>query len=242
LQNFWPLPLILMSAVAVPSAKVVHSMPDWWPLLPMVAIAPEGHQWMYTMIPVVAALGYTDLAIASSPQRRRCKSALYLAAYSILLLGLALLSVKYKGLQVVAALASPLGHELLMQFDSRRELEGTPRYVPPLHGVMVLDTVIDSPAYKAQLKPGDILLNLHGLSVDNPHQLTVALRSVSPKFVLELMRNGRIIQRKINLGQGEPMLGVILVPSGNELQYIELAEDKILIWEWFKEKIGKDKG
>jgi len=241
LQNFWPLPLILLSAVAVPDAQAIHSMPDWWPLLPVAAIAPEGHQWMYKMLPVVAALGYTDLAIASSPQIRRRKSALYLAAYSILLLALALLSVQYKWLQVFAALASPLGHELLIQLDSRRELEGIARYVPPLTGVMVLDTVIDSPAYKAELKPGDILLNLHGLTVDNPSQLAAVLGSVPPIFVLEFMRNGRIKQRKIKLAQQEPLLGVILVPNGNEVQYIELTEDKILVWEWFKEKVGKTK-
>jgi len=243
LQNFWPLPLILMSAVTVPEANITAgmlNMPEWWPLLPATTVAPEGYQWMYVMIPVVAALGYTDVAIASSPARRRCKSAMYLAIYSILLLGLALLSVKYRWLQIFAAIASPLGHELLIQLDIRRELEGTPLYVPPLHGVMVLDTVIDSPAYKAQLKPGDILLNFHGVSVDNPSQLAAALAGAPPKFVLEFMRNGRFLQHKMSLAKEEPRLGVILVPNGNELQYIELAEDKILLWEWFKKKIGKN--
>jgi len=242
LQNFWPLPLILMSAVAVPDANIpssMLSMPDWWPLLPVAGVAPEGHQWMYAMIPVVAALGYTDLAITSSPPMRRRRSALYLAIYSILLFVLALLSAQYTWLQSLAALASPLGHELLVQLDIRREMEGTPRYVPPLHGVMVLDTVIDSPAYKAQLKPGDILLNFHGLSVDHPRQLAVVLSSVPPKFVLEFMRNGRIMQRNVSLAKEEPLLGVILVPNGNERQYIELVEDKILLWEWVKKTIGK---
>ncbi|MBC8015605.1 MAG: PDZ domain-containing protein [Sporomusaceae bacterium] len=242
LQNFWPLPLLVMSAMAVPDANVpssVINMPDWWPLLP-VALAPEGHKWMYSMIPVVAALGYTDLAIASSPQGRRRRSGLYLGAYSIILLTLALLSVHYHWLQLIAALASPLGHELLVQLDSKRELEGIPRYVPPPQGVMILDTVIDSPAYKAGLKPGDILLNLHGITVDAPSQLADALTLVPAVFVLELMRNGRIMQRKVGLAKGL-ILGVILVPSGNEIQYIELVEDKIWIVEWFKRKVGKDK-
>lgn len=243
LQNFWPLPLLIMSAAVIPDAQVpssVINMPDWWPLLP-AAPAPEGHQWMYTMIPVVAALGYTDLAIASSPQGRRRKSALYLGAYSIILLALALLSVRYQWLQVIAALASPLGHELLVQLDSKRELEGIPRYIPPSQGIMILDTVIDSPAYKAELKPGDILLNLHGIVVDAPNQLASALTLVPAHFVLEFMRNGRIMQRKIRFAKDETTLGVILVPSGGETQYIELVEDKLWIVEWFKKKVGKDK-
>lgn len=244
LQNFWPLPLILMSAVAVPEVNLspsMLSMPEWWPILPVAQAAPAGHQWMYAMIPVVAALGYTDLAIASSPKMRRRKSAMYLGAYSLVLLTLALLSVQHTWLQLVAALLSPLGHELLIQLDIRKELEGAALYVPPSKGVMILDTVIDSPAYKAALQPGDILLKLDGLLIDSPNQLAVALETVSEKFVLEYMRNGRLRQQKVTLEKGKTMLGVILVPSGNEVQYIQLTEDKFLLWEWCKEFMGKNK-
>ena len=244
LQNFWPLPLILMSAVAVPEVNLspsMLSMPEWWPILPVAQAAPAGHQWMYAMIPVVAALGYTDLAIASSPKMRRRKSAMYLGAYSLVLLTLALLSVQHTWLQLVAALLSPLGHELLIQLDIRKELEGAALYVPPSKGVMILDTVIDSPAYKAALQPGDILLKLDGFLTDSPNQLAVALETVSEKFVLEYMRNGRLRQQKVTLEKGKTMLGVILVPSGNEVQYIQLTEDKFLLWEWCKEFMGKNK-
>ncbi|WP_378950455.1 PDZ domain-containing protein [Pelosinus sp. sgz500959] len=244
LQNFWPLPLVLMSAVAVPNAKIsasMISMPDWWPLLPVVQALPEGHQWMYAMIPVVAALGYTDLAIASSPQRRRCRSAMYLAIYSLTLLTVALLSVQYKWLQLTAALLSPLGHELFIQFDSRQEFESSPHYVPPAQGVMILDTVIDSPAYKAGLQPGDILLNVHGLPIDHPRQLASALETAPHSFIIELLRNGRIKQRKIKMVKEKTILGVILVPSGDELHYIELVEDKFLLWEWCKKVMRKNK-
>lgn len=244
LQNFWPLPLILMSAVAVPEVNLspgMLSMPEWWPILPVAQAAPAGHQWMYAMIPVVAALGYTDLAIASSPKMRRRKSAMYLGAYSLVLLALALLSIQHTWLQLVAALLSPLGHELLIQLDIRRELEGAALYVPPPKGVMILDTVIDSPAYKAALQPGDILLKFDGLLVDSPNQLAMALEAVSEKFILEYMRNGRLRQQKVSLEKGKTMLGVILVPSGNEVQYIQLTEDKFLLWEWCKEFMGKNK-
>ncbi|MBC8015112.1 MAG: PDZ domain-containing protein, partial [Sporomusaceae bacterium] len=72
-----------------------------------------------------------------------------------------------------------------------------------------------------------------------PSQLADALTLVPAVFVLELMRNGRIMQRKISLAKGETTLGVILVPSGGEIQYIELVEDKLWIVEWFKKKVGK---
>lgn len=242
LQNFWPLPLLLMSAVALPESKVpsgVLPMPDWWPLLPINMSLPEGHTWMYAMIPVVAALGYTDIAVASSPKIRRRNSAFHLAIYSIILLALALLSTHYKWLQAVAAMVSFLGHEMLIQLDSRRELEGTPRYVPPTEGLMVLDTVIDTPGQKAGIKSGDILLTLHDMPINRRDQLAEAISLAPNEFVIQMLRDGQRMEKKVKFFKGQRMLGVILVPEGNELYYAELTEDKFWLWEktkkiWWK--------
>lgn len=238
LQNFWPLPLLLMSAVAVPELKVPESvlaMPDWWPLLPISMNLPEGHIWMYVMVSVVAALGYTDIAVASSPQMRRRKSALHLGAYSIILLALALLSVHHQWLQAVAAVVSFAGHEMLIQIDSRQELEGAPRYVPSAKGLMVLDTVVDTPAPKAGVKSGDILLELNNMAINTREQLAAAIALAPAAFSIMLVRNGTIIERKAVFSKGQRMLGVILVPEGNELYYVELTEDKFWLWEKAKE-------
>jgi hypothetical protein len=158
LQNFWPLPLALLLAFipeAAPPAELIK-MPDWWPLLPMQEQPPAGTEWTYRMLPVVAALGYADIAAASTPARRRRKSAAHLALYSLTLLALAVLSARHPWLQFFAAVLSPLGHELLIQLDNRSEMRGEPRFVPPARGVMVLDTVPATPARQAGLRPGDI--------------------------------------------------------------------------------------
>jgi hypothetical protein len=243
LQNFWPLPLFLMSAVAIPELKVPESvlgMPDWWPLLPVQGVLPEGHIWMYAMVSVVAALGYTDIAVASSPQIRRRKSSLHLGLYSIVLLTLALLSVHYKWLQAVAAMVSFLGHEMLIQLDSRQELESPPRYVPPAEGLMVLDTVVDTPAQKNGIKTGDTLLKLHNMAINTKEQLAEAISLAPAAFVVEILRNGKIIERKIIFSNGQRMLGVILVPEGNELYYVQLTEDTFWLWEKVKKLWGKN--
>jgi hypothetical protein len=244
LQNFWPLPLLLMSAVAIPQLNVpdsVLAMPDWWPLLPITKSLPEGHIWMYAMVSVVAALGYTDIAVASSPQMRRRKSALHLGAYSILLLALALLSVKYQWLQGVAAVVSFAGHELLIQMDNRQELEGVPRYVPPARGLMVLDTVVDTPALKAGIKSGDILLQLHTMDINTREQLAEAISFAPAEFILQILRNGRNIEKKVTFSKGQRMLGVILVPEGNEQYYVQMTEDRFWLWEKAKEIWGRNR-
>ena len=242
LQNFWPLPLLLMAVVAVPDYRLPQSvlnMPDWWPLLPVTLDLPEGHKWMYAMIPVVAALGYTDIAVASSPKKRRRRSALHLAVYSLILLALALLSVHYKWLQAVAALVSPLGHEMLIQLYSRYEMAGAPRYVHQPLGLMILDTIIDTPAYKAGIQSGDILLAIQGQRVDNRNQLGEAIATLPPAFFMEIVRNGSVIELQARFCKGERMLGVILVPEGNESYYVEVFEDKFWLWEKLKSYMRK---
>lgn len=240
LQNFWPLPLVLLAAVAVPNEQIAANMlhmPDWWPLLKSGLEPEAGKQWIYTMVPVVAALGYTDVAIANSPSVRRRSSALHLAYYSVTLLVLSLLSAQYTWLQGIAAMASPLGHELLIQYDNRREMRGKPKYVPPEYGVMVLDTVYASPARIIGLRPGDIVIGLGGYSVNSGNQLAEAISAASQEFTLELYRDGKLQRRIGRFFDGERMLGIILVPDGHEPYYVRLGEGGSWLWDWLKRKI-----
>lgn len=238
LQNFWPLPLVVLAAVAVPTGSTpdgILKMPSWWPLLPMPQEPPEGASWVYIMAPVVAALGYSDMAIASLPQQRRRISALHLAGYSILLLTLAVLSVKYTWLQAIAAVLSPVGHEFLIQRDNRREMEQPPRFVPPPYGLMVLDTVSDSPAAK-MLKPGDIIINLGGMPVNSKFDLAAAISQASETFNLEFERAGKKVLATSKFKNGERRLGVILVPEGDEQVYAEMVTERYGLIDWLKDK------
>ena len=243
LQNFWPLPLVLLAAVAVPEAASpeggVIKMPDWWPLLPLNLAVTEGHNWIYAMMPVVAALGYSDVAIASSPSKKRKQSAWHLFLYSVVLLGLALLSARYPWLQAVAAIASPLGHELLIQWDNRREFNGVPRYVPPDKGVMILDTVVDSPARKMRLEPGDIIYNIAGIPINNGYDLAHALSYASDEFSVQFGRDSKLQSKQGRFLKGERRLGVILVPTGHEQQYVVMAEEQFWLWQWIRRRFGR---
>ncbi|CQR70394.1 hypothetical protein SOV_39310 [Sporomusa ovata DSM 2662] len=241
LQNFWPLPLVILVAVAIPSGTIsdgVMKMPEWWPLLTAVQEPPSGSGLLYVMAPVVAALGYTDMAIASLPQQRRWHSALHLAGYSILLLVLALLSAKYDWLQVFAAILSPLGHELLIQLDNRREMEVPPRFVPTPYGLMVLDTVGDSPAANV-FKPGDIIINVAGLPINSRYDLAAAISQATEEFNIIFERAGKEVRKNSKFKQGERWLGVILVPEGDELFYVEMITNRYGLIDWLKDKFKK---
>lgn len=241
LQNFWPLPLALLVAFipnAPPPDEMIR-MPDWWPLLPMLENPPAGSEWTYAIYPVVAALGYADLAAASTPAERRRQSALHLAAYSLALLGLAVLSAQYTWLQFFAALLSPLGHELLIQLDNRRELQGEPRFVPPARGVMVLDTVPDTPARRAGLRPGDILLELDGVAVNNGFELAGAISYAAADFPFAFSRDGAVLSRRASFGNGERRFGVIIVPEGYEQHYAQFAGRRFGLIDWLRNRLRR---
>lgn len=242
LQNFWPLPLVLLAAVAIPSGDNPAGsvkMAEWWPLIPLGIEAPEGQKWIYAMTPVVAALGYTDMAITTLPYKRRLKSALHLGIYSIVLLVLALLSAKVHWLQIIAALVCPLGHELLIQIDNKEENEGVPLFVPPDRGVMVLDTVIDTPARKLGFEPGDIIYTVAGMPVNCGSDLAAALTYAPQAFEIAYEHQGRQKVKKAKFFNNERRMGVILVPEGHEQYYAVMAKEKFALLEWFNRRRNK---
>lgn len=242
LQNFWPLPLVVLSAQSIPEAALpagIINMPDWWPPLPIGETLAAGHTWLYAMLPVVAALGYADIAVASTPAARRRQSAIHLALYSVLLMTLALLSAKYPWLQLPAALLSPLGHELLIQIDNRREMRGQPRFVPPERGVMVLDTVPSTPARKAGLRPGDIIIFLGDLAVNSGFELARAISFAPTAFDITVQRGDSTFRRTARFMEGERRLGVIIVPEGHEQHYVQPAGNRFGLLDWLKNRFRR---
>ncbi|MEG6584954.1 PDZ domain-containing protein [Dendrosporobacter sp. 1207_IL3150] len=241
LQNFWPLPLVLLTAMAVPTNDLpsgIIKMPEWWPVIPSGLQLSEGQRWIYATMPVVAALGYADIAVASSPHKRRMQSAFHLGIYSVILLVLAILAARFEWVKIFAALASPLGHEYLIQRDNQREMAAPPRFVPPEIGVMVLDTIYETPARAAGLQPGDIITRLNDTGIRRPQDLSTALLNVPEECWMEFERDGQMLRQKVKFKSGKT-LGVILVPNGNEESYAEMNTERVGIFDWVKRKFKR---
>ena len=227
LQNFWPLPLVVLSTVAMQTGAMpegVFHTPDWWPLLTLGIEPPAGAEWVYVMMPVVAALGYTDMAISSTPGQRRRRSALSLAVYSISLLGMALLAAKFEWLQLPAALLSPLGHEYLVRRDNRTEMAGASLYVPPEQGVMVLDAIQGEMARTMGIRTGDVILGMSGMPINRGGDLAYAIEWAPPLFDMLLLRGGQELKLDGRFPPGPRRLGLILVPEGHETYYVTMSE------------------
>lgn len=151
LQKFWPVPLLALLALPLPmpSGVATIGMPDWWPL-----VLPRGlgETFSFWMIPIVAGLGYGELAITTTPRRKAKQSAYKLALYSAVLLALALLASRYSIFLYLAALFAPLGHELLVWSANQQEMRGVPLMQSRLESDVYLETKFASPLdYLARL-------------------------------------------------------------------------------------------
>ena len=124
LQMIWPLPLVMLSALysgtTVPQAGFLL-LPDWWPVLrhPQSACAAAG---VFMLLPVLAALGYSDLAVSGSIKQKTRQSAVLLLLYSTVLLLLVLWTRSVPALQIIPAVFAPLGHEAVIWYGKRQEL------------------------------------------------------------------------------------------------------------------------
>ncbi|ALE03700.1 Do family serine endopeptidase [Bartonella ancashensis] len=78
------------------------------------------------------------------------------------------------------------------------------------HGVLIVEVIQGSPAEKAGLKVGDVILSLQGVRVDDPDSFSYRLMTstVGSIFTLDYLRNGKIVKTKITLSQTSDSLAM----------------------------------
>ncbi|MQL53497.1 PDZ domain-containing protein [Desulfofundulus thermobenzoicus] len=224
LQRFWPIPIVALAVVGPAAVQQGVSMPDWWPLLkPEVSGNPA--DLVYTLIPVVAGLGYGDLAVSRRPGEKSRLSALFLGVYSLTLLLLAVLAQYHRPFALLAALFSPLGHEMVIYIGKRVEFQRSPLFVPPVRGVGVLDVVPDTPAWRAGIRSGDVVLSLNRWPVNSRAELQMLLPAAGMPVEVEFLHGPQqVFHRTVAFpGPAGRPFGLLAVPSGNEEEVMDLS-------------------
>lgn len=196
LQKFWPIPIISMMLLTPEAGELeslaggLISMPEWWPLIKPGILPPEGHELLFAMFVLPAALGYGDFALARSPEERAKRTSRDLLIFSVALLGLALLSIPFPWVQWIAAVFAPFGHELVIASGRRGETMEPALFSVNPRGLVVLDVVPDSPAADAGFRSRDIIVSINGQPVKSPQDLRKAFSAYAPWYYIEAERSG----------------------------------------------------
>lgn len=237
LFKFWPLPLVALVAVNYPQNDIlVNSIqtPDWWPLIQPQFLSGPG-ETVHIMFPIVAALGYGDIALTTSPRVKTRRAALELALYSLALLLMAILSSHFQELVLLPALFGPLGHEAIIRLGQRREMRGKPLFVQPERGVMILQLLHGSQLAKAGLKSGDVILSVNGRAVDDNFELRLLLAEAGERLELKFLAGaGPRFRECVIKWDNTKAPGYIPAPSRYENACLEAVDSMSLLGRWWK--------
>lgn len=234
------MPIAALLVLAVYPTEIAGGsidMPNWWPLLKPLAEPNPGMILLYSPLPIVAALGYSDIAVASSPRQKSRWSARNLLIYSVILLILAIGAGNWPSLVLLPVLFAPLGHEILIQAGNRREWNGRPR-LQAEQGVKLLATMPNSPAREQGLDADWTILGVNGIEVNSAQELAQALSAFPGLAEMDVLTpQGE--PHAVRLHQREGKLGLVPAPdSSRRGAYLNLQGKGFLLrmWEKFKKK------
>lgn len=229
LQMTWPLPIIMLFVAAesfsLPQAGF-FVFPEWWPVIGNEGNA--GNQ-IYLLLPVLAALGYSDKAVHCRVEQKTMRSAVLLFVYSGLLLGITIITDGCGYWQVLPAMFAPAGHEFIFwlgkkQEDMRKEYP----YHAPKQGVGILDVRQGSPAARAGLQRGDLLFELNGEIIRNRQHFFEMNHALPELVTIEYKRKGRRRRCSMRM-RGELQTGILTMPDEACLIYWTMQKDEGII-------------
>lgn len=220
MQRFWPIPiaLILFAGYGIPDAGSVMT-PNWWPLIkpPYIDIS-RLEQVLFILAPMSAILGYSEFTSSYLPREKCRESAYKLAIFSIVLFFLSLASSRVYIFKYIAALFAPLGHEFLIRWERRLERNRESIFAPSDRGIRVLDTIPKGPAEKMGIQPGETILSINNIDVNNDEELDdIFKRYLNYVWVDVKDRAGKVRTLEYNnYRSGVDGLDVLSVPSSTD--------------------------
>lgn len=169
----------------------------------------------------IAVLCYGDIAITRHPEKKCTQNAVAMFCYSVILLIIAVISVKISWLRYAGTAFCILGHEAVRICSERVENRGKPIYNAVRRGLRVLDVLPDSHARRMGMERGDIILSINNHDIQTEEGVAEALREF-PNYtwirIIDWKGEEKTLEYQCFPG-GYNNLGIITVPREKEVTY-----------------------
>lgn len=186
-------------------------------------------------VTIMAILGYGDFALVNYPEDKSKKTAGMLTVFSLVLMFLAQLSAKYYVFKYIAAIYSPLAHELIILIGKSEEENGKYIFAPTEHGLKILDVLPNGVGKKVGLKSGDILLSINGYRTYNEEDIRYILKFRPKTIKIKLLHRKQGLKSKEykDYKNGVSNLGIVVVSNIPDYTFV-LEEKKRPISRWIE--------
>ena len=229
MSKLWPVPLVILAIPTqiIPVSGTGIPMPDWWP-----AFGLQKESGLI-LLPLSIIMEYSGLAVTGTARQRTRITGLWLGVYSMIILGLAVLSVSIPWLQYIAAVSVPLLHEMILHTCQKNQLDGKPNFGAPWRGLRILEVLPEGTGSKIGLKSGDILMNVNGQPVNNEEMLMSALKSAFTYVWVDVKRQAETVTLEYKSYKYNDKLGIIFVPRKTD-KFFQVNERRglaFIVWK-----------
>jgi hypothetical protein len=227
---YWVMPLLLM----VPATSDGMGLP-WTPFF-IEGTGANGYMLMG--LPVM--IGFTQIVMSSLPSHKAKLVSRRVFGYGLIVIALSFISLWWSPLIIVTAILGIGLLEWLVWTGKVEERQQSPFFLHPQKGLKVLAVQPDSPADQLGILPGETLLKINSMRLNNQEDLHAALR-LNPAFckleVLNYSGESKFLQRAIYDGDHH-QLGMILVPDETSQEALTNKCLSLSFWQMLNPKRG----
>lgn len=218
LKRYWVIPVAIiigltMNDTATNLPVISIDLPKWWYSLKMPSTISLLETLVISIFPFYAVLGYSSVTFTKSKREKALSSGMHILVYGILLTIIAQLSRFGVFGQVVVLIMAPLGHEIMLKLQRKKEEKTQPKYISNDNGLVILEVASDSEFAKLGVHSGDRILTINDKKISSENEIYPILKENLYNIILTVEDiHGAI--RNINFKyKKNKRLGLLLVPK-----------------------------
>ncbi|MGG0824196.1 PDZ domain-containing protein [Paenibacillus turicensis] len=227
---YWVMPLLLI----VPATSDGMGLP-WTPFF---IEGSGGTGYMLMGLPVM--IGFTQIVMSSLPSHKVKLVSRRVFIYGLIVIAFSFISLWWSPFIVFTSILGIGLLEWLVWYGKSEERQQSPLFLHPQRGLKILAVQPDSPADQLGILPGETLLKINSMRLNNQEDLHAAIR-VNPAFckleVLNYSGESKFLQRAIYDGDHH-QLGMILVPDETSQEALTNKSLSLSFWQMLNAKRG----